>query len=96
MDVFLYAEFSENGGFLGQVADSVLGPFEHGPAANFCIFEEDLTFIGSNETYKHVEGGCFSCAVWAKESNDFALVYFYAHVVHDAFSAILFDQILGA
>ena len=79
-----------------EVANAMLCSFEHGPAANFCIFEEDLTFIGAHKAYKHVEGGCFSGAVWAEESNDFTLVYFYAHVVHDAFGAILFDQILGA
>jgi len=75
-EVVLDGEFSEDGFFLGEVAEAETGPFVKGEAGDVFVLEADASSVWRDEAGDHVKGGSFSGSVRAEEADDFAFVDF--------------------
>jgi hypothetical protein len=82
LDVLLDVEAAEHARFLGQVAYAETRPAIHGQRGDRVAVQRDLSAIGADEAHDHVEGGGFSGAVGAKQTDRLAALHGDRHPAH--------------
>jgi len=87
-EIFFDSEFTEDGGFLGEVADATAGALVHGEVGDFFFVELDDAGIRTDEPDDHIKAGGFAGSVGAEEADDFALLDGDGDVVDDLAATI--------
>jgi len=94
-EVFFDGEFTEDGGFLGEVADASPGALVHREVGDFFFVELDDAGIGTDEADDHVEAGGFAGSVGAEETDDFTLLDGDGDVIDDLAATIALGDFPG-
>ena len=89
---------AEYGGLLSKVAHAQLSSLVNGQICKFVdmaivVLEEDATLVGLDESHDHIERGCLTRSVRAEQTDNFALLNIYGHMVHDRACLIFFDKV---
>jgi len=91
-EVLFDGEFGEDGGVLGQVAESMPSALVHGPVGDIGAIQEDSSLSGCDETAGHAEAGAFSGTVWTEQTDDFALIDGEADTIDGAFARVILNE----
>jgi hypothetical protein len=60
------------------------------------LVEENLSFIGPDESHRHVKSGGFARPVWSKQTDDLTLLHINGDMVDDGPAFIPFYQVFGS
>ena len=86
--VVLDRHLAEDGSFLRQVADALLGALVHREAGQFVVVDEDAALVRDDLAGNHVEARGLAGAVRAQEAHDLTLAHFHRDALHDRADAV--------
>ena len=87
-DILFHRQATEDGRFLGQVADAEPGAPVHGHAGDVEAFQRDLALIRPDQPGDHVEGRGLAGTVRPQKADGFARLHGQAHIFHHLAAAI--------
>ena len=91
-DVLFHRKFPEDGGFLGQIANALQGPFVHGKIGNVLVIQVHMAGIRMFQSYDHVEGSGLPGTVGPQKSHNGPLFHFQADFVDHPPPGVFFYQ----
>ena len=93
-DIVFHTHLAEHRSFLRQIADTILRTLIYGVGRNIHIIQIDMSFVGNDQSGRHVKRSRLSRSVRTEKSHDFTLLHVDGNMTHNRSLAIFLDQIL--